>query len=388
MRYAEGGVPLETLLPAIVTAEDRLARLDERVNRSDVKEGFRERSHFFDAAATLWVMGELVHVEDIVLHDAHMDIRAPSHELTIAHAVLRMRRKLWSAETGWAFTASLAAIRGQANEHDDADHAVRKRSELNASAPQEAEADIEMPEEPLAAELAEIDALLARSQRLLDAHGKGMIGREPASEPSRVQGRDATSTPADPLGLLHDEDWDEEERFAEWRSVLLEADRFPPTVGAAILYDAWSRIEPLRRQHWLGSLLAGAYLRHRGKVSSHLFCFDTGLKSIRHERRRSADRSTRLAAFLEAMTLSAEAGLKELDRLALARIQMERRLRDRRSNSSLPALIEFVLSRPMVSAAMIARHIEVTPRGALNLIGELGIREMTGRGRYRAWGIL
>lgn len=387
MRYVEGGLPLETLLPAIVTAEDRLARLDERVNRADVKEGFRERSHFFDAAAALWVMGELVHVEDIVLHDAHMDIRTPSHELTIAHSVLRMRRRLWSAEAGWAFTASLAAIRGQGGEYDGADHVVRETKAL-ASVMPEAEADVESPDEPLAAELAEIDALLARSQRLLDAHGKGMIGREPASEPQHGEGRDATSTQADPLGLFHDEDWDEAERFAEWRSVLLEADRLPPTIGAAVLYDAWSRIEPLRRQHWLGGLLVGAYLRHRGKVSSHLFCFDTGLKTIRHERRRSPDRSTRLGAFLEAMTASAEAGLKELDRLALARIQMERRLRDRRSNSSLPALIEFVLSRPMVSAAMIAKHIDVTPRGALNLIGELGIREMTGRGRYRAWGIL
>lgn len=387
MRYVDGDLPLDTLLPDIVTAEDRLARLDERVNRSDVKEGFRERSHFFDAAAALWVMGELVHVEDIVLHDAHMDIRTPSHELTIAHAVLRMRRRLWSGETGWAFTASLAAIRGQANEYDGMEHAVRE-TKLKASLPQEAEADIESSDEPLAAELAEIDALLARSQRLLDAHGTGVIGREVASERPQEQGKDAASTQTDPLGLFHDEDWDEGERFSEWRSVLFEADQLPPTMGAAVLYDAWSRIEPLRRQHWLGGLLASAYLRHRGKVSSHLFCFDTGLKAIRHERRRSADRSTRLAAFLEAMTLSAEAGLKELDRLALARMQMERRLKDRRSNSSLPALIEFVLSRPMISAAMIAKHIGVTPRGALNLIGELGIREMTGRGRYRAWGIL
>ncbi|MEZ2126439.1 MULTISPECIES: RHE_PE00001 family protein [unclassified Sinorhizobium] len=385
MRHGEGGLPLETLLPDIVTAEDRLARLDERVNRSDVKEGFRERSHFFDAAAVLWVMGELVHVEDIVLHDAHMDIRTPSHELTIAHAVLRMRRRLWSADTDWAFTAGLAAIRGQGHEHDGIEHAVR---ETKLSFAQEAEADIEAPDEPLAAELAEIDALLARSQRLLDDHGKGMIGREPASKRPQGEAKDATSTQTDPLGLLHDEDWDEGERFSEWRSVLFEADQLPPTMGAVVLYDAWSRIEPLRRQHWLGGLLASAYLRHRGKVSSHLFCFDTGLKAIRHERRRSTDRSTRLAAFLEAMTLSAEAGLKELDRLALARIQMERRLKDRRSSSSLPALIEFVLSRPMVSAAMIAKHIGVTPRGALNLIGELGIREMTGRGRYRAWGIL
>jgi hypothetical protein len=42
----------------------------------------------------------------------------------------------------------------------------------------------------------------------------------------------------------------------------------------------------------------------------------------------------------------------------------------------------------MVSAAMIARHLRITPRGALNLVNEIGIREITGRGRYRAWGII
>jgi hypothetical protein len=37
---------------------------------------------------------------------------------------------------------------------------------------------------------------------------------------------------------------------------------------------------------------------------------------------------------------------------------------------------------------MIARHAGVTSRGALNLVTELGLREMTGRGRYRGWGVL
>jgi len=39
----------------------------------------------------------------------------------------------------------------------------------------------------------------------------------------------------------------------------------------------------------------------------------------------------------------------------------------------------------MVSAPMIAK---VTQRGALNLIRELDVREVTGRGRYRAWGVI
>jgi predicted transcriptional regulator len=61
---------------------------------------------------------------------------------------------------------------------------------------------------------------------------------------------------------------------------------------------------------------------------------------------------------------------------------------DSRSNSNLPGLIDLALSRPIVSTALIARQLSVTPRGALNLVRELGLREMTGRGRYRGWGVL
>ncbi|RUM03786.1 RHE_PE00001 family protein [Rhizobium chutanense] len=377
MRYDIDGVMLQALLPALTAAEDAVARLDERVLRSPVGEGFAERSHFFDAAGALWVAGELVHVEDLVLHDAHMDNRAPSHELTIAHSVLRARRRIWTGEPSWALGApGLAALTATLGE-GEGDAREAKRPEAPAEADEEGEEE----DGPLAAEMAEIDAILARSQKLIDIHtGKAPASEQVAAAPARRN--------EDPLGLLGDDEWDEEQRLAEWRSVLPLADSLPPVLGAVILFEAWERIEPLRRQHWLGGLLIAGHLRARGKVASHLFSFYGGLKLVRHERRRARDRATRLQAFLEAMHLGATAGLKELDRLTLARTQMELRFRGRRSNSSLPELADFILSRPMVSAAMIARHLRITPRGALNLVNEIGIREITGRGRYRAWGII
>jgi hypothetical protein len=54
----------------------------------------------------------------------------------------------------------------------------------------------------------------------------------------------------------------------------------------------------------------------------------------------------------------------------------------------LPELIEYVLTRPIVSTGMIAKDLKITPRAAQNLVVELGLREATGRGRYRGWGIL
>ena len=88
------------------------------------------------------------------------------------------------------------------------------------------------------------------------------------------------------------------------------------------------------------------------------------------------------------MAEGASLGLKEIDRLAMAKGQMERRLRAKRKSSSLPALIELVLARPVLSAGLVAKELQVTRRAALDLIAELGIREVTGRGRYRAWGVL
>ncbi|TIW10873.1 MAG: DUF1612 domain-containing protein, partial [Mesorhizobium sp.] len=120
----------------------------------------------------------------------------------------------------------------------------------------------------------------------------------------------------------------------------------------------------------------------------HLFCLNAGLRLVPRERRKSPVRTTRLLAVLDAFAEAASSGLKELDRLALAKGQMERRLRKRRKNSSLPALIELVLARPVVSAALIAAELKISQRAALGLVAELGIREVTGRGRYRAWGIL
>ncbi|NGO55437.1 RHE_PE00001 family protein [Allomesorhizobium camelthorni] len=356
--------------------EDQLARLDERTRRSPVGAGFVERGHFFDSAASMWVSGELVHVEDLVLHDAHMDVRTPTHELVIAHSILRARRRIAASDSGWALSdAGISALRGR-----PVDAVAEREGEGTIDdddAVRAPDADTESADDAFAQHFADIDAVLARSERLLTEHG----AKTALQPPTRVEpsGRDP---------LIYDQDWDEAERLSRWRDTISEADALPASLGAAVLWDAWETLEPLQRQHWLGSILVGSYLRSRGKVASHLLAFNVGLKAISRERRRSPIHTTRLIAFLDALSSAAEAGMKELDRLGQAKDQMERRLRNRRSSSSLPDVLELVLSRPIVSAAMISKAAKVTPRGALNLVSELGVREITGRGRYRGWGVL
>ncbi len=353
------------------TAEDHLARLDEAVRRSPVGKGYIERGHFFDAAASLWIAGELVHVEDLVLHDAHMDVRAPTHELTISHAILRARRRIADADPAWAVSgpglSALAGLRGAPDRPAENDQGPGDDGDRDISADAE---------EALSAEFAAIDAVLERSRRILEGEGG------PAVHPETPQ-----SVIVGDL-VIRDAEWDERGRIEQWQAVVREVEDLAPTLAAAVLWEAWETLEPLQNKHWLGPLLVGACLRSRRKVASHLFCINVGLKTIPRERRRSRSKTTRLLAALDAMSAAGDAGMKEISRLAQAREQMQRRLRSRRSSSSLPGVIDLILSRPIVSATMIAKEVNVTPRGALNLITELGVREMTGRGRYRAWGIL
>jgi len=64
--------------------------------------------------------------------------------------------------------------------------------------------------------------------------------------------------------------------------------------------------------------------------------------------------------FLEAVTLGAKQGTKDHDRWLLADSLLERKPAGRRNYSKLPALIDLVLTRPLVSAGMIAAELGVT----------------------------
>jgi len=221
---------------------------------------------------------------------------------------------------------------------------------------------------PLAGELAAIDRALECSSRVLAG---GATRAELLRNP-----------------LIYDPDAEEGERLETWRHLAEMAQSEPPLLAAALLWDAWEREPPLARQAWLGPLLVSATLRERRKTRAHLVCVNSALRCVRREHRRSPERAVRLNAFLEAIQAGAAAGMKDHDRWLLARRHLEGKLTGRRSSSKLPALVEFILARPIASAGMIATALGVTPRAAQTMVAELGLREMTGRGRYRAWGIL
>jgi hypothetical protein len=346
--------------------------------RSPVRDGFVQRQHFADATAALWLEGELVHLEDLVLHDAHMDVRAPTHELTRAHAVLRARRQIFARAPDWALSRDgFLSLTGRGGSSPNRGEKSREGEgafgpEAEAGEPGEADAP-----DPLTEEFAAIDAVLARSTKVLEG------GVMPATEKqASVAGRQPQN------GLVYDLDWDEDARLGEWQEVIANTRDLPAVLRAAILLEAWSDIEVLQHAAWLGPLLVAALLRQEGLAAGHLASLHLGAKNIPRERRRARNRGDRLLAFVDAIHEAALAGLKEHDPLVLAKNQMERRLKQRRASSKLADLVELVLSRPIVSTGMIQDGLRVSKQGALNLVGELSLREMTGRGRFRAWGLI
>ncbi|ESZ32909.1 RHE_PE00001 family protein [Mesorhizobium sp. L2C066B000] len=376
MAYTLDKLPLETLIGPVARATEVLVRLDERVARSPVRDGFVERQHFADATSALWLEGELVHLEDLVLHDAHMDIRTPTHELTRAHAVLRTRRRIFAQKPDWALSRDgLLALTGRGGAMPAAGQKSRD-GEGAGTASVEADDRDDAEADRLAEEFAEIDAVLARSSKILSGADVPVKAARPDDRPEPQN------------GLIYDLDWNEEGRLAEWQAVLAATREWPSVLRATILLEAWSDIEVLQHATWLGPLLVAALLRQEGLAAHHLACIHLGAKNIPRERRRARNRGDRLLALLDAIHDAAVAGLKEHDRLVLAKSQMERRVKQRRASSKLPDLVELVLSRPLVSTGIIQERLKVTKQGALNLIGELGLREMTGRGRFRAWGIV
>ena len=377
MSYDLAKLPIQSLLRPISEAAVALARLDERIARSPVGIGFLERAHFLDAHASLWVDGELVHLEDLVLHDALRDIRAPTHELTIARDILKTRRRIAAHPAAWALSSpGLASLRGRAwpaaSSGGDREGVPDERAAVSENL--NGAGEVEDPDsDGLGNAFAAIDAVLARSGA--------------AIEEAKKPGRAKNAPEKDPF--VYDLDWDEDERLEEWRAVLACAQDLPPVLQAIVALDAWNEIAVLQHAPWLGRLLAASVLRE-GAVTTggHLTAINVGLKAIPVDRRRHRDRETRLLAIARALTISAETGLKEHDRLMLARQMMMRKLEGRRASSRLPELAELVMARPLISAGMVAKTLEVTPQGARRIVQELGLREMTGRGRFRAWVIL
>ena len=107
------GAAFEHIASSIEPLTISILRFDARLEASGLVAGWQPRCDLTEAVRALLLDGHLVDVGDLVLHDAGMDVRHPTHELTRAAAALRARRTALARKAPWPLSIDgLAALRG------------------------------------------------------------------------------------------------------------------------------------------------------------------------------------------------------------------------------------------------------------------------------------
>jgi hypothetical protein len=345
--------PLGLLLAALSAAEDTVSRLDE-LTRSPLGEGLIARLEFQEACAWAWNRGQLVHLEDLVLHDSDLDVRTPDLELTKAHSVLRRWRR-----TGRLRAEDLLSPQG-VNRLINPRRADRSKAlgDLMAATG--------------------IESSRVRSRRL-DFAGLAEGSGEATTEIDALLAR-AESVSTD----------DDGEALEAWFALEAEAPAaWPALLRGAVLLEAWDTIDPLPRHNDMGVVLVNALLKRAGRLRHHRILAETGRRRLGRDVRRPAGQTglRRTVWQLQALAAAETVGLAEYDRLSLARQVVARRLVGRRASSHLREVIELFCERPIVTAGMIAERCGVSQQAARGLVTQLGsgVAEVSGRARFRAW---
>ncbi|ACL62584.1 RHE_PE00001 family protein [Methylobacterium nodulans] len=386
-------------------AAEALLRLDERLARTEpaLADGVRARAHFVDAQAALGLEGRLVLMEDLVLHDAAMPVRRPTPELGRAAHILATRRRIAAARPDWPFAREgWSALFGAAGRDPDGTEAplgspsteTPRRGDATEPQPwarprfgQDSfddeddgatssgdEDELWTADEASDSAFADIDQLLARSRRTL------------------AEFNDLTTDEGRAVLRVRDPQYGEAERLAAWRRIALkDVQELPTVLAAAVALDAWFALDPSERQPFLGPLLAAALLHQRGTARHHLPALALGLRESRTRWLTVHPAPERLGAILRAVEAAAHAAGRDLDRLSLARELMLRRAQAKRRTSRLPQLVEVFLASPLVTVQSAAQRLGTSAQAIEAMLADLGPacpRELTGRRRYRAWGIV
>lgn len=361
-------LPWQTLAGRLEVITIAVLKFEARLEASGLTAGWQSRCDMSEAVRALILDGHMLDVGDLVLHDAGMDVRHPTHELSRAAAALRARRTALARKAPWPLSIDgLAALRGIAPVRGDPEGLWQPERR----SPDDDEADLHAAEDadPWKAHFAEIDALLDRTSKVL------------AGE---------TALPLRRSHLVYAPDHDEAQAEDRWLDVVKRTSSWPAVAAAAVAWHAWLDLNLYTRQPWLGLIMAASILRARG-LTSCLLPLAGGFRQSRFRPQGREGPAARLDGFCRVLEEALALAHKDLDRLILARELMGRVTAKTRSNSRLPELVDLFLSRPLVTVPLAAKLLKATPKAIDLMLGQLGgalPRELTGRTRYRAWGIV
>ena len=366
--YDLPALPWQSIAGRLEAVTIRILRFDARLEASGLAAGWQSRCDMTEAVRALLLDGHLVDVGDLVLHDAGMDVRHPTHELTRAAAALRARRTALARKAPWPLSIDgLAALRGIGGVTEEA--ATRGKGRRPDPEDEAAYPLYANDADPWKAHFAEIDALLDRTNKVL-------AGETPLRK-SRSH-------------LVYDPDQDEAEAEDLWLDVVQRTSSWPAIAAASVAWQAWLDLNLYTRLPWLGLIMAASILRARG-LTAHLLPLAAGFKQSKFRPQGREGAAETLEGFCQVLEEALGLADKDLDRLVLARELMSRVTAKTRSNSKLPGLVELFLSRPLVTVPLAAKLLKVTPKAVDLMRAQLGgalPRELTGRTRYRAWGIV
>jgi len=312
------------LAPALGAAEAAVGRADERLRATPLAVGVIARLDVADAVAALWLQGELIDADDLILHDRRMDARRADLPLLAAHHALTARRRLGRLPAGLPDIESMMKAIGETG-------AVADRT----------------------------DDWAGHWASHLDCRVAEMA-------PDRAGERAA---------------------LAEWLAQTRELFEGPPALAAALAWRLWDAAAPLPRHLWLGALLIGQALR-KSRCPAAAPALALGLRRQRLTHGLAGPNTlTGVIERIDTLRAAAEEALAVAQRLELAAEVLKLRARDSRAHSRLPALIALALEEPLVTSALVVKRLGVSAQAAQTLIARAGpsLRETTGRGRYRAW---
>lgn len=313
-----------------------LVRLDERVRRSspELAAGFKSRCDFYDAQAA----GRVVHLEDVVLHDANTDVRTPTDEVLAASRALIRRREL------------------------------AKASKAKCADP-EYMAKITL--------LPLTDFLATDSVAFLPEDERGSDDQsDHRDELGAAMATLVTLTPRPGADSI--------------ASLLREVAALPAFLGGILLLDHWLYNEGERFTD-IGPLLLGAHWKASGFMTAHSPSIARGLWKAPNRWQRHIEIEERLTTLMAIFSELAKLGNADLDRLTLAQEVMLNKVPAKGRHIKLREMISVFVELPLVSNAILMKRLKITKQAVNYLLAQLGgslPQELTGRERYRAWGVL